>query len=249
MTDSPSADEFRWGRRLVVTQDQTAQPTYQTTPLTLADFLDPVPGDEFAHGDRHAQDVTRLAAALYVRHRLSPFVHVFVGPKLKWADGRRPQPAPDLVVVGEISEPDRPRAELDLAAEPVVVRAVIEVTSPLFAELDLVDKLRVYAAAGIPEYWIVDTGLRPDQSELRYTILGYRLDGDAYKPIAPDAQGNLISPVLRIALQVTADARDYVIADARTGRPIVADADALPNFGVRVEATFRAADIASKLDL
>jgi len=254
MSATPPDDEFRLGRRIAVIQNQTAQPTYQATPLTLADFLDPAPGDEFVHGEQHRRDVARLAAALYARHRLSPFVHLLVGPKLKWAaprgHPRLPQPAPDLVLVGEISDPDHPRTVLDLAAEPTVVRAVVEVTSPLFAELDLKDKPRIYAAAGIPEYWIVDAGLRPAQPQLRYAIMGYRLDGDAYRPIAPDRErGNLTSPAMRVCFRVTPDGQDYLIADARTGRPIIAAAEDAPNFTARVEATFRAADIAAKLDL
>ncbi len=245
----PHDDAFPLGRRVIVTQSQTAQPTYRPVALTLADFLDPAPGDEFAHGDRHAADVARLAAILYARHRLSPFVHVLVGPKLKWADGHRPQPAPDIVLVGEIDDPDRPRSVLDLAAEPVTLRAVFEVTSPLFAAIDLHDKLPVYAAAGIPEYWILDTGLRPGQDRLAYQFHGYRLEGDAYTPIAPDAQGSLTSAAGRVRFRVTADRLDYLVTDARTDRVITPTADDMPGLAARAEAAFRALDIATRLDI
>jgi hypothetical protein len=128
------------------------------------------------------------------------------------------------------------------------LRAVFEVTSPLFAAIDLVDKVAVYAAADIAEYWILDSGLRPDRRRLGYTIQGYRLEGQAYVPIAPDAQGGLTSPAARVHFRMTPDGLDYVVTDARTGRPIPATADDAPGLAARGEAAFRAADIAAKLD-
>jgi Uma2 family endonuclease len=249
MTASDRDPEFRFGRRVVVTQSQTAQPTYTPIALSPADFLDPEPGDEFVQGDQHDRDVARLAATLHARHRLSPFINVLVGPKLRWADGRRPQPAPDIALVGEIADPERPRAVLDLAEEPVTLRAVFEVTAPLFAAGDLVDKLPIYAAAGIPEYWVLDSGLRPDHVDFAYTIVGYRLEGDIYVPISLGAQGSLTSPAARVRFQVAPDGRDFVVADARTGQFIVPAADDMPGLAARAEAAFRAADIAAKLDL
>jgi len=50
---------------------------------------------------------------------------------------------------------------------------VIEVTSPATRTIDLVEKAGDYAAAGIPEYWVVD----PERKE----IVVHRLSGERYE--------------------------------------------------------------------
>ena len=59
---------------------------------------------------------------------------------------------PDLVVVL-----DRNRANIGEQVIDTPVDVVVEVLSPGTAGRDLVAKRRLYAAAGIAEYWIVDT--------------------------------------------------------------------------------------------
>jgi len=50
---------------------------------------------------------------------------------------------------------------------------VTEVTSPATRTIDLVEKAQDYAAAGIPEYWVVD----PERKE----IVVHHLAGERYK--------------------------------------------------------------------
>jgi Uma2 family endonuclease len=73
---------------------------------------------------------------------------------------------PDLMVLRDAADPRR-QARFWLGAD-----LVVEIVSPDDPERDLVRKRRDYAAAGIPEYWIVD----PQQG----TISVLRLEGDAY---------------------------------------------------------------------
>jgi Uma2 family endonuclease len=59
---------------------------------------------------------------------------------------------------------------------PDEVRLVVEVLSPSNRRTDLVDKLREYAEAGIPEYWIVDLDTP--------SLTVFRLAGSAYELVA-----------------------------------------------------------------
>ena len=251
----PNDAPLRYGRRQIMTQNQTAQPVYQTVALTPEDFLNPQPGDEFFHGEQHDRDVRRLTGLLRHHYRYSPLISVLSGVKLIWPDAQLAQPAPDVALVNELPDPQRHRPLLDLAAEGVTLRAVIEVVSPLFAEQDRVAKRALYAQAGVGETWLIDAGLRsnlnPDQrpDQPHYTITGLRLEGDHYVEIAPDGSGRLTSPACRIWFQATADPQGWTIGDARTGAALIAPPDLdEPPTAAQVEATWRAESIASKLN-
>jgi Uma2 family endonuclease len=56
------------------------------------------------------------------------------------------------------------------------VLLVIEIVSPGSRRTDHVTKLREYAKAGIPTYWIVDTTAAPGEQFLAFTR-----DGNAYR--------------------------------------------------------------------
>jgi hypothetical protein len=131
------------GRRQIVTHTTTAQPRYTTQDLTPADFLNPQPGDEFFHGDTHAALVAYLARCFRHLYRYSPIVAVLVGAKLIWADPTLAQPAPDITVVANLTDPQRLRDRLDIAAEGARPRFILEVTSPALASLDLAEKVEL----------------------------------------------------------------------------------------------------------
>lgn len=68
---------------------------------------------------------------------------------------------------------------------PADVRLVAEVVSPASWRVDHNDKREIYAAWGVPHYWIVDQ--RP---EPRVTVL--RLDGDRYAEEATGGEGDVV---------------------------------------------------------
>ncbi len=71
------------------------------------------------------------------------------------------------------------------------VDLAIEVVSTDSTTRDRRDKFREYAAAGVPEYWLVDS--RPDQHRADF----YALDPEGlYEPIPLDAAGRFHSPIL-----------------------------------------------------
>lgn len=236
--------EFLYGRRQVVRYDKTGQPSYSWHPLERADFLNPREGDEFAHGERHDQIVRTLRRLLRYRFRYNPATVVLSQVKLVWDRPDLAQPAPDLTIVTNVSEPERVRTVFDISSEQTWPSCIIEVTSPLFAELDLVEKVAVYAQAGVAEYLIVDPCTQP-----QLAVLGYRLAGDSYAPIEADARGWLWSGANRVWLGVDAADNTVRIYDGRTSQPIVPD----PEYdegaaAARAEATFRAQSIAAQLD-
>ncbi len=67
---------------------------------------------------------------------------------------------------------------------------VIEVISDDSPERDRADKFAEYAAAGVPEYWLVDS--RPERPRAEF----FRLIDGIYRPVMPDADGRYHSAVV-----------------------------------------------------
>jgi Uma2 family endonuclease len=124
------------------------------------------------------------------------------------------------------------------------------VTSPLLAELDLDAKRTLYARAGVPEYWIIDTGLRPELYEPRFTIIGYTLQGDSYQLLAPTNARRWESRACRLWLEVAEDGQAFTIGDSRTGKLLpLPSGDEDPFISAEAEANRRAQSIAGQLKL
>jgi Uma2 family endonuclease len=260
MTDSASPAA---GQRRLFYFNDAGQPAYQVYDLTGDDFLNPQPGDEFFHGEEHERSVRLLASLLHFHYRYSPSASVHIRPKLVWPDASLAQPMPDVAIVNHLSEPQRQRPILDLMAEQraaeregdlaggeVAVRAIFEVTSPLLAQHDLETKRTLYARAGVPEYWIIDSGLRPGQERMRFTILGYRLRGDGYAAIPPTSEQRWESAACRLWLTVSSDQQSFQLGDLRTGKPFLLPAsDDDPSISAQAEASRRASSIAGQLKL
>jgi Uma2 family endonuclease len=74
---------------------------------------------------------------------------------------------------------------------------VVEVLSPSTRSRDLGIKLRRYAAAGVPHYWVLDT----DAHEL----MPFRLGAQGYEPIGTFGPGTLFRPDLFPGLEIPID--------------------------------------------
>ncbi len=243
------ADEFYYGRRQIITYGRTAQPSYSYIPLTQADFLDAQPTDEFAHGPRHAADVAHLHGIFRQHYRGNPLVTILGNVKMVWDVAGLAQPAPDLAIVIGLESLEHEPAYFDVQAMGQRPRFVAEVLSPRFAQLDLVEKLSIYAQAGVQEYFIIDSGEREDNAALHYYVLGYRLVKQSYEPIAPNQNGRVYSKVNRLWLLPNTTHDGFMAIGERTGQPITPDADSMTSVtAARVEATFRATSIAAQLD-
>ena len=102
---------------------------------------------------------------------------------------------PDVFVVLGLEPGDR--RIYKLWVERKAPNVVIEVTSRKTKKKDTVAKPALYAKLGIGEYFLFD----PTEDYLHPPLQGSRLAGDGYEPLAPDAQGALISRELGLRLQ------------------------------------------------
>jgi len=99
---------------------------------------------------------------------------------------------PDLLLVLDAADPRR-QNRFWLGAD-----LVVEIVSPDHPDRDLIEKRRDYAAAGIPEYWIVNP--------LTDTVTVLTLDGDRYAEHGVFARGTTATSVLLPNFAVDVDA-------------------------------------------
>lgn len=107
----------------------------------------------------HQSVVTALTVLL--SQRCPPTMKVLVGPLGVLVPTRNSALEPDLVVLPRADREDPNRLPL----------LVVEVLSPSTRGRDRVDKRRVYAARGIPSYWLLDPRV-PDLRVLELGALG-----------------------------------------------------------------------------
>lgn len=100
-------------------------------------------------------------------------------------------PQPDIAVFARGDELD-----IDKTPFSETPALIVEVLSPGTAKYDLGDKKRIYALAGVPEYWVVDplTGalsifVKPKKGE--------------YEQLPADPDGYVRSPLLKTTLRVS----------------------------------------------
>jgi len=192
-------------------------------PLTPELFLDPELDDKMSQGEWHDITGGEISGVLRSYFKSQPGrVRVFHELKHLFEPGL-PAPSPDVSVVHGLRDPT-PLDSLDVQKEGVRPSLVLEVVSPLSARVrqtDLEKKVALYQSAGIPEYLIVDTSTRK-RAARRYTLLGYRLDAAGrYQPIAPDAQGRLLSETTGVLFQIGPEGDRVLLFEAATGRRLL----------------------------
>ncbi len=116
---------------------------------------------------RHQKIILNLSATFWTCNNRQKFGEVLIAPTDVILPGLTAPVQPDIVIVLQkhiaIVKDERVEGVPDL---------VVEVLSPWNWNVDRQKKFKVYAKAGVPEYWIVD----PDQR----TIELYVLRGSAY---------------------------------------------------------------------
>ncbi len=83
---------------------------------------------------------------------------------------------------------------------------IIETTSRKTRRTDTRDKPQLYARLGVKEYFLFD----PHGEYLDPPLQGYRLAGDGYERIVPDADGALDSQELELRLRIAGKHLDFV---------------------------------------
>ena len=223
-TPSSNRERFYYGYRRTIIQDRTGQPSYVDEPLAAADFLNPQPDDHFELGTQHHGDVGELFQILQYHHRNNLLISVLQSVKLKWGVAGQPEPTADVAIVSNLVEPQRRRTVLDVVGEGIQPSCIIEVIAPRFAEMALVRKRQIYEKAGIQEYIVIDSGLRPENeqqmSAARYRVSGYELIDGQYIALPLDEEQRIYSAVNRVRLGPNAQNSGFEVIDARTGLPI-----------------------------
>lgn len=193
------------------TQSQPAIPSRIIYPET--------DGKPMTETDKHRREMTALIEALIAYFNATPNVYVSGNLMLYYEEGNPSASiSPDVFVVKGISKKER--RVYKLWEEGKAPDVTLEITSRSTRLEDLGTKRALYAEFGVAEYFIYD----PYQEYLKPPLQGYRLEKDAYVPIAADAQGRLYSNVLELALQITQG--DLRLFDPRAGKYLLTPLEA-----------------------
>jgi Uma2 family endonuclease len=105
---------------------------------------------------------------------------------------------PDIMVIAD-DERFRPKS-VPYTGTPSLI---VEVLSPSTAGADVGQKQRIYAAKGVPEYWIVD----PDMASIKVQTL----QSGAYEAEQPGEDGFVFSPFLKGAVKLRRKGKSFVV--------------------------------------
>jgi Uma2 family endonuclease len=179
-------DPFEYGWRDVCRTLPDGSTEWEMVPLTLEDVLHPEEGDFRLHSDDHERFCNYLYNALRARLASDPAAVVFHDVRISWdVPGVKPL-TPDISVIFGVQRRIN-WSTFDTAEEGTGPVLIIEITSPKTRRLDLKDKVRLYAMAGVEYYLIVDD--RKQRGTNIRSLMGYRLGANGYEALAPDERG------------------------------------------------------------
>lgn len=169
----------------------------------------------------HVRAILHLYNALDQFFQARADVYVAADMFLYYQQGNpRANRSPDVMVIKGVEKFER--RTFKIWEEPARPCCIVEVTSKSTAVEDLVDKHRLYETLGIREYFLFD----PLREYIEQGLIGFRLEGDRYVPLTPDAEGRIASEELGVWL--TAEEHVVRVIDGQTGRRI-------PSLGEAIE--------------
>jgi len=192
----------------------------------------------------HDRDIERLRSIIRFRLRDNENMTVFCDLKMDWGIDDLPNPVPDVSVIENVRDPERPRGVFYVAEEGVTPCFVLEVVSPRYRSADLDKKPEIYRKAGVSEYFIVDPGLMDD--EISYSIRGYKLIGNRYVGATPDSQGMFHSRIAGVRIGVSESGNRLIVTDDRTGEELMSDKERAETAEERAETAEERAETAEE---
>jgi Uma2 family endonuclease len=152
-------------------------------------------GRPMGETDEHRKEMIRQMELLE-RHFAGQRVYVS-GDLLVYYEQGNPKKfvVPDVFVVRDLEPRNRRTYKLWVEGKPPDV--ILEVTSRKTKKKDTLAKPALYGQLRVPEYFLFD----PTQDYLDPPLQGHRLAGSQYEPIAPDAEGALVSASLGLRLR------------------------------------------------
>lgn len=234
----PYDDEYYYGYRTIIETDEKGGTVFSYRPLTSDDFLDPEEGDVYMQGTAHVNDVIRLRSIFRYHLRDRKNIAVYSDLKIEWGISGLSNPAPDISIIADVNDPEKPRSIFYVPEEGVKPFFILEVVSPRYRNADADKKPEIYRKAGVSEYIIADPGLK--DNEISYTVRGYRLIGNRYVNIASDRHGRIYSQTTGVWIGASESRDRLVIYDDVTGEEILSDEE-------RAEAEVRSRMIAEAI--
>jgi Uma2 family endonuclease len=153
-------------------------------------------GKPMAETGIHVLAILWVIGALKLFFRSRDDAYVTGDMFLYYEEGKpKSRKAPDVMVVkGVPSQPER--RSFKVWVEKAVPCFILEVTSKETAREDQEGKRLLYQRLGVREYFLFD----PLHEYLERQLMGYRLVGEKYEPLAPDDEGGLVSEELEMRL-------------------------------------------------
>ncbi|MBI3970802.1 MAG: Uma2 family endonuclease, partial [Chloroflexi bacterium] len=176
-------------------------------------------GKPMAETDAHARYMIDVRAMLENYFAGVPDVYVSGNLLLYYEEGEpRQSVAPDVFIVRGV--PKGQRRVYKLWEERRAPDWVLEVTSRSTRWEDVAFKKGLYQTLGVKEYFLYD----PLGEYLDPPHQGFRLEAGVYRPIAPNAEGALVSEALGLELRL--DDGRLRLYDARAGEWLLTPAEA-----------------------
>lgn len=142
--------------------------------------------------------------------------------------------APDIMVAMGVA--NHWRRTFKTWVEKAVPNVIVEIASEKTYAEDLREKRDLYERLGVKEYFVFD----PEARCLKPPLQGFRRKGKRYEPLAPAADGTLLSQELGLLLR--REGPMVRLRDARTGEPILTRAEAKEQAERRAEQEKRRGD-------
>jgi Uma2 family endonuclease len=190
----------------------------ESKPPVLAEVYYPDSEEPMGETDFHAQALIWLREGLEDHFARHPRVYVASNMFLYYVEG---QPArnqsPDVMVAKGVGK--HRRRVFKIWEEGVVPCAAFEISSEWTWAADVGPKLREYERIRIKEYFVFD----PVGDYLQPRLLGHRLSGQLYVPIASAADGSLVSQELK--LRLVPEGNMLRLIDLGTNQPVLTRAE------------------------
>lgn len=171
-------------------------------------------GKPLGETPRHRQEIVDLLYALEQRYRETPDICVEGNMFLYYERGNRGAVVcPDVFLVKGVGKERRDTCKVWQEGNRVP-SLIIEVTSASTRDEDLIDKKTRYADLGVEEYFLFD----PLGESLAPPLQGFRLLGNRYRPIQPEADGSLL--MMTTGLRIRREGQRARLVDAATGEPL-----------------------------
>ena len=166
-------------------------------PTDTADLYPDTDGKPMAASDLHLEILIWLLQTLKAHFAERPDVYVSGDILTYYTEGNpRAVVAPDVLVAFGIGQ--KPRHTYKVWEEGKVPDFVMEFSSKTTYQNDLTDKMDLYAALGIPNYFLYDA----EALYLPAPLMGFQLVEGVYVPVLPSADGKLHSDVLGLDFHI-----------------------------------------------